>query len=113
MTKSLECGIPKLQVLALSRIKTIFTQMEYHIVKAQVLPRVCKILETASAVDLKLEVIDTLKQILNALDSQTLKGDIMKYLEKLRAKETNPRICMKLLELYEEIGKILGPEEVG
>lgn len=25
MTKSLECGIPKLQVLALSRIKTIFT----------------------------------------------------------------------------------------
>jgi len=62
---------------------------------------------------LKLEVIDTLKQILNAIDSVTLKGDIMKSLEKLRAKESNPKICMKLLGLYEEIGKILGPEEVG
>lgn len=37
----------------------------------------------------------------------------MKNLEKLRAKETDPKICLKLLELYEEIGKILGPEEVG
>lgn len=113
MTKSLECGIPKLQVLALSRIKTIFTQMEYHVVKSQVLPRVCKILETTTSLDVKMEVIDTLKQILNAIDAQTLKNDIMKNLEKLRANETDPKICLKLLELYEEIGRILGPEEVG
>jgi HAMP domain-containing protein len=37
----------------------------------------------------------------------------MKYLEKLRVKETDPKVCMRLLDLYEEIGKILGPEEVG
>jgi hypothetical protein len=37
----------------------------------------------------------------------------MKSLEKLRQKETEPSACLKLLELYEEIGKILGPEEVG
>lgn len=38
---------------------------------------------------------------------------MVKALEKLRANETNPKICMKMLEVYEEIGKILGPEEVG
>ena len=37
----------------------------------------------------------------------------MKALEKFRAKETDPKICMKMLKLYEEIGKQLGPEEVG
>jgi len=37
----------------------------------------------------------------------------MKSLERLRAKETNPTVCMKMLEIYEEIGKVLGPEEVG
>lgn len=87
--------------------------MEYHVVKSQVIPRVCKILETAKTIELKLEVIDTLKQILNAIDAQTLKTEIMKHLEKLRAVETDPKVCMKLLELYEEIAKVLGPEEVG
>jgi hypothetical protein len=37
----------------------------------------------------------------------------MKSLEKLRSKETDPKVCMKMLEIYEEIGKVLGPEEVG
>jgi hypothetical protein len=68
--------------------------MDYQVVKSQILPRVCKILETANTVDLKLEVIDTLKEILNAIDVQTLKTDIMKNLEKFRAKESNPRICI-------------------
>lgn len=113
LCKSLECGIPKLQILALSRIKTIFTQMEYQTVKSQVLPRVCKILEQATNLELKLEVIDTLKQILNAIDALYLKTEIMKYLEKLRQKESDPKVCLKMLELYEDIGKILGPEEVG
>jgi hypothetical protein len=61
LCKALECGIPKLQILALTRIRTIFTQMEYQTVKSQVLPRVCRILEQATNTDLKLEVIDTLK----------------------------------------------------
>lgn len=59
--------------------------MDYQVVKSQVLPRVCKILETAKSNDLKLEVIDTLKQVLKAIDAQYLKSDIMKHLEKLRA----------------------------
>ena len=33
-------------------------------------------------------------------------------MEKLRARETDPKVCMKMLEVYEEIGKVLGPEEV-
>ena len=58
-------------------------------------------------------MIDTLKQILKAIDAQTLKSEIMKHLEKLRERETDPKICLKLLDLYEEIGKILSPEEMG
>lgn len=47
------------------------------------------------------------------IDAQTLKNEVMKSLERVRAKETDPIVCMKMLEIYEEIGKILGPEEVG
>lgn len=37
----------------------------------------------------------------------------MKCLERVRSKETDPKVCMKMLEIYEEIGKVLGPEEIG
>lgn len=73
----------------------------------------CKILDTNAELQVKIEVIETLKHTLKAIDAQTLKSEVMKYLEKLRVKETDPKICMRLLELYEEIGKVLGPEEVG
>jgi hypothetical protein len=62
---------------------------------------------------LKLEVLDTLKLIIKAIDAQTLKIDVVKSLEKLRINDNNPKVCLRMLEVYEEIGKILGPEEVG
>lgn len=62
---------------------------------------------------MKLEVLDTLKLIIKAIDAQTLKIDVVKSLEKLRINDNNPKVCLRMLEVYEEIGKILGPEEVG
>jgi len=60
IAKSLACGVPKLQILALTKIRNIFSQLEYQVVKSQILPRVLQILETAKAVELKLETFDTL-----------------------------------------------------
>lgn len=63
--------------------------------------------------ELKLEVFDTLQLILKIIDSATLKNEVIKAVEKLRVRETDPKVCMKMLKLYEEIGKVLGPEEIG
>jgi len=60
ITKSLACGVPKLQMLALNKVKTIFSQIEYQVVKSQILPRVLQIMETTTARELKLEVFETL-----------------------------------------------------
>ena len=40
--------------------------------------------------ELKVETLVTLKICMKAIDAQTLKGDIVKSLEKLRSKENNP-----------------------
>mmetsp|Transcript_7884 Transcript_7884/g.13219 ORF Transcript_7884/g.13219 Transcript_7884/m.13219 type:complete len:657 (-) Transcript_7884:705-2675(-) len=113
ITKSLACGVPKLQVLALNKVKTIFQQMDYQVVKSQIIPRVLQILETAQQLDLKMEVFATVRVIMKGIDAYTLKNDVMKSMERVRQKETDPRLCMKMLEIYEEIGKILGPDEIG
>lgn len=92
-------------------------------VKSQVIPRILQILDppnkpngtpgVQAGMDVKLKVFETLKIVMKAIDAQTLKNDVMKCLERVRIKETDPRVCLKMLEIYEEIAKVLGPEEVG
>lgn len=113
ISKSLACGVPKLQMLALSKVQSIYKKIDYTMFKSQVIPRVLQVLETAKNVELKLEVFTTLNIIMKTIDAQTLKTDVMKAMERLRAKETDPRICMKMLTTYEEVAKVLGPEEIG
>lgn len=113
ISKSLACGVAKLQMLALSKVQSIYKKIDYTMFKSQVIPRVLQVLETAKNVELKLEVFQTLKVIMKTIDAQTLKTDVMKAMEKLRARETDPRVCMKMLETYEEIAKVLGPEDIG
>lgn len=69
ITKSLACGVAKLQVLALHKVNSIFSQMDYQVVKSQIIPRVLQVLETAKEVDVKIEVLDTLKIITKAIDA--------------------------------------------
>ena len=113
ISKSLACGVPKLQMLALSKVQSIYKKIDYNMFKSTVIPRVLQVLETAKNVELKLEVFQTLKVVMKTIDATTLKVDVMKAMEKLRAKETDPRVCMKMLETYEEIAKVLGPEDIG
>mmetsp|Transcript_26312 Transcript_26312/g.40157 ORF Transcript_26312/g.40157 Transcript_26312/m.40157 type:complete len:162 (-) Transcript_26312:829-1314(-) len=100
-------------MLALNKVNSIFAQLDYQLVKSQIIPRILQVMETATQLDLKIEVFTTLKVIMKGIDAMTLKNDIMKSLERVRAKETDPRVCLKMLEIYEEIGKTLGPDEIG
>lgn len=45
INKSLECGVPKLQFLALTKVPIIIKQIDYNTVKQSVLPRILMILE--------------------------------------------------------------------
>jgi hypothetical protein len=45
VNKSLECGVPKLQFLALTKVPSIIKQIDYNTVKQSILPRIMMILE--------------------------------------------------------------------
>jgi len=47
--KSLECGVPKLQILALSKVQYLVKQIDYQSVKTMLIPRMLNILEKQSS----------------------------------------------------------------
>jgi len=42
-----------------------------------------------------------------------MKETLLKSLEKLRQVESDPIICMHLLKIYEQMARVLGPDEIG
>ena len=42
-----------------------------------------------------------------------MKDSLLKSFEKLRSSESDPKICMILLKIYESMAKVLGPEDIG
>lgn len=113
INKSLECGVPKLQFLALTKVPMIIKQIEYGTVKQAILPRMLMLLEQPSQIQIKRKTLEVLFEVINAIDSQTMKDKILKSFEKIRATETDPQVCMMLLKIYEQMARVLGVEEIG
>jgi hypothetical protein len=62
---------------------------------------------------LKQKTLETMLEVMSAIDSFTMKETILKSFEKIRIKESDPLMCMLLLKNYELMAKVLGPEEIG
>jgi len=61
--KSLECGVPKLQLLALEQIGKLFKSLEYQTFKTALMPRVLSVLENTAQMEVKIRVLQTIKQL--------------------------------------------------
>ena len=68
LLKSLECGVPKLQFLALTKIPLTFKQIDYTVVKTSVIPRMLNILEKTSSLQLKQKTLETIFELLGSID---------------------------------------------
>jgi hypothetical protein len=77
------------------------------------LPRVLHILEKSKDTDLKVKVLNTVHELFDKLDTETIKSQIVKSLEILRKIDSNGKICMMILEMYERCCKVLTVEEIG
>jgi hypothetical protein len=68
LQKSLECGVPKLQLLALDQIQSMFKKLDYQTFKSFLLPRVMNILENQTDVLAKIKVLEFLKAMQDKID---------------------------------------------
>ena len=61
--KSLECGVPKLQLLALDQIKVLFKSLDYSLFKTNLVPRMLKILEETSSLPVRIKSLETFRDL--------------------------------------------------
>lgn len=90
LQKSLECGVPKLQLLALEQIQTMFKKLDYATFKTVLLPRIIVVLETQQDVPTKIKVLEFLKGMQESIDLATMQNLVFKSFEKVRVKENDP-----------------------
>lgn len=101
LLKSLECGVAKLQFLALNKVSVMYKSLDYTTVKTSLLPRILGILEKSSSMQLKVKVLETILEIIGGIDQHTMKDVILKSFDKVRAQESDPHLYMLLMKIYE------------
>ena len=72
LLKSLDCGVPKLQFLALSKIPDIHKKVDYNMFKTSLMPRILQTMEKASSPQVKVKVLETIIEIIEGIDKTTL-----------------------------------------
>ncbi|CDW79562.1 serine threonine protein kinase [Stylonychia lemnae] len=113
INKALEVQVPKLQFLALTKVPFVIKQLDYAVVKTQILPRVLGLIEKNYPLQIKQKTLEVLNEIIPGIDQQTMKDKILKTFEKIRSSETDPQVCMLMLKIYEQMAKTLGVDEIG
>ena len=85
LLKSLECGVAKLQFLALNKVTVMYKSLDYTSVKTSLIPRILSILEKSPTIQLKIKVLETMLEMISSIDQHTMKDVILKSFEKVRA----------------------------
>ena len=61
--KSLECGVPKLQLLALEQTNKHFKAIDYTLVRTNIVPRILKILEETNSLPVRIKCLETIHDL--------------------------------------------------
>ena len=107
LIKSFECGVPKLQILALQKTEALFNKIEYSVSKSQILPRILHLCIDQN-ISLRKEAIVLLSKIHGSFDKTSINDQVLPTLEKLRKFNNNYKINMTMLSIFEGISKNIG-----
>jgi len=107
LIKSFECGVQKLQDLALKQSLFIFDKIDYQVLKSQILPKILA-LTIDNNIDLRKGAILMLSKTFHVFDNNVISLHILPTLEKLQKMNNNYIINMAMLTIYQGIAKDIG-----
>lgn len=107
LIKSFDCGVEKLQVLAIKKAESLFSKIDYNTLKSQMLPRILNLC-TDNNVNVRKHALYLLSKTYTLFDRNVINDQVLAVLEKLRKMKNNYKINMMMLSIFEGIAKNIG-----
>ena len=96
LIKCFDCGVQKLQVLAIRKAEGLFNKMDYTVLKNQVLPRILNLC-TDPNIEVRKQALLMLSRTYTIFDKNVINDQVLVVLEKLRKLKNNYKINMTML----------------
>ena len=107
--KCYECGVSKLQELALQNTEFLVKKLDFVFIKTKILPRVLKLCVENNA-DLRRNSLFCLNKIYHLFERSTIIEQVIGTLEKIKKMGADPKMNIIILNIYEGISKTIGIE---
>jgi SCY1-like protein 2 len=108
--KALDCGVAKIQAVVLENLIFIIKKIDSLAFKNQIFPRLVNIVLNTSSNSLKVAILKSWTTVYSLLDQNLINESLLNTLEKIRKNDNNSEICMCLVNIYEEIAKVVSIE---
>ena len=109
LIKCYECGVGKLQELALKNTDFLVKNIDFLSVKTKILPRILKLC-LDNSIDIRRYSLLSLNKIYKLFDKNTQIEQIIGVLEKMKKVGTDSKMNIIILNIYEGLADILGIE---
>ena len=110
--KALDCGVAKIQAVVMENLLFIIKKIDSLAFKNQIFPRLVNIVLNTSSNSLKVAILKSWTSIYSLLDQNIINESLLNTLEKIRKNDNNSEICMCLVNIYEEIAKVVSVEVI-
>jgi SCY1-like protein 2 len=108
--KALDCGVAKIQTVVLDNLTFIIKKIDSLAFKNQIFPRLINIVLNTQSTALKVTILKTWINVYSLLDQNIINENLLNTLEKIRKVDNNSEICVCLVNIYEEIAKVVSIE---
>ena len=85
---------------------------ELYIFAINIYPRLISIINTTGSIELKIDLLKQMKDMYKILDQNLINENFLSNLDKIRKSNNNNEICMIIVDIYEEIAKVVNTDGI-
>lgn len=110
--KSMDSNVQKLQVSVIENLQYLSKKLSAEKFKDEIYERVIKILTNCNSNFIKVQILKNIHFFYEILDREELNNTLLKKLAFIKVNEVNLEVCMGLVQIYEEIAKLVSVESI-
>ena len=110
--KAMDSNVVKIQMIISKNLPFIMKKIDSLNFKNNIYPRLISIINTTGSIELKIDLLKQMKDMYKILDQNLINENFLSNLDKIRKSNNNNEICMIIVDIYEEIAKVVNTDGI-